>query len=159
MAKKSKSKSKKKAGKKQRRAVAGNALLGTFAGGVVGKVFERLIVNEIEGFVKPLRKHWRVEEKLGLHNGAEQAEDDVASRLLTVLADGGPKGIPQLLEETNVGLSKLLHALHSLRDVRLINFVGEPGEECVEATRTGAQAATVLRKHDIQAQAAKLLAT
>lgn len=158
MAKKSKSKTTKKSGKKQRRAVAGNTLLGTFAGSVVGKVIERLIVNELEAFVKPLRKHWRVEEQLHLHNG-EKAEDDVASRLLTALADGGPKGIPQLLDETKLGLSKLLHALHALRDVRLINFVGEPGEECVEATHTGARAATVLRKHDIQAQAAKLLAT
>lgn len=158
MAKKSRSKAKKKSGKKQRRAVVGNVLLGTFAGSVVGKVIERLIVNEIEALVKPLRKHWHVEEKLGLHNG-EKAEEDVASRLLTVLADGGPRGIPQLLDETNVGLSKLLLALHSLGDVRLIHFVGEPGEECVEATRTGARAATVLRKHEIQAQAAKLLAS
>jgi hypothetical protein len=158
MAKKQKkAKGKKGGGKKQRRAVGGNALLGTFAGGVVGKVFERLIVNEIETVIRPLRKQWLHDK---VHADGDKAHDeDVASRLLTVLADGGPKGIPELLAETNVGLSKLLHALHMLRDVRLVNFVGEPGEETLEVTRSGAQAVTVLRKNDIQAQAAKLLAT
>src|SRR5687767_7702034 len=107
--KKGRSKGKKADRKKQRRAVAGNALLGTFAGGVVGKVIERLIVNELEAVIKPLRKHWRVEKELS--NGqklADAEDDDVATRLLTVLADGGSKGIPQLLEETHLGLAKLL---------------------------------------------------
>ena len=154
---KNKSKAKKKGSRKQRGTLAGNALLGTVAGAVVGKVAERLIVNELEAFIGPLRKHWRVEEKLQANGKAE--EEDVASRLLTVLADGGPKGIPQLLSETNVGLSKLLHALHNLRDFRLVNFVGEPGDETVEVTRSGSQAVTALRKNHIQEQAAKLLAS
>ena len=159
MAKKQKkSNGKKKDRKRQRRAVGANALLGTFAGGVVGKVLERLIVNELETVIRPLRKHWRLEQSLAA-NGDRPPEEDVANRLLAALADGGPKGIPQLLTETNLGLSKVLHALHTLRDFRLVNFVGEPGEETVEVTRSGSQAVTALRKNDIQAQAAKLLAS
>ncbi len=151
--KKKKSKDDRKDRKKQRRAVAGNALLGTFAGGVVGKVFERLIVHEIEGFIQPLRAG------RGKDKAAKNGDEDVADRLLTVLADGGAKGIPQLVIETNLGLSKLLHALHTLRDFRLINFVGEPGEETVEVTRSGAQTVTSLRKNHIHDEAAKLLGT
>lgn len=146
---------KKKDRKKQRRAVGGSALLGTFAGGVLGKVVERLIVHELEGVIQPFRKGKPVNQALANGDG----EDDVASRLLTVLADGGSKGIPQLLTETNLGLSKLLHALHTLGDFRLINFVGEPGDETVEITRSGSQAATALRKNHIHEQAAKLLAS
>ena len=149
--KKTKAKRVSKERKKQRRAVAGNALLGTFAGGVVGKVIERFIVNEIEGFVHPLRA------KYGKKKPAANGEEDVADRLLTVLADGGAKGIPQLVIETNLGLSKLLHALHTLRDFRLINFVGEPGEETVEVTRSGAHTVTSLRKNHIHGEAARLL--
>jgi hypothetical protein len=163
MAKKQKNaKGKKKDRKKQGRAVRANALLGTFAGGVVGKVLERLVVNEIEGLLRPLR-HPKSGDKA--HDdedgggGGGGARHDVAGRLLTVLADGGPRDIPQLLTETNLGLSKLLHALHALRDFRLVNFVGGPGEETVEVTRSGSHAVTALRKNDIQAQAAKLLAS
>lgn len=155
MAKK-KQKSKQKRRKKQRRALAGNALLGTFAGGVAGKVLERLIVQELETLIRPLRKHWRHDDgghAKALPNGrlapGSDGDDDPASRLLTVLAEGGPKGIPQLLGETNLGLSRLLHALHILRDFRLVNFVGEPGEEVVEVTRSGSGTVTVLRKNDI----------
>jgi hypothetical protein len=140
--------------KKHRRAVAGNALLGTFAGGVVGKVAERLIVNEIESLIQPLR-HKGHKEKAH----ANGQEDDVAGRLLTVLADGGSKPVAQLLVETQLGLSKLLHALQTLRDFRLVNFVGEPGEETVEVTRSGSHTVTALRKNHIHEEAAKLLAS
>jgi hypothetical protein len=153
MAKKRKAKQSRKQGKKQRRALGGNALIGTFAGGVVGKVVERLIVNEIEGFIRPhLGKRGR--------NGTARdgADDDAAGRLLTVLADGGCKDIPHLLTETRLGLSKLLHALQTLRDFRLINVAGEAGEETIEVTRRGAHAATALRKNQIHDEAARLLA-
>lgn len=151
--KKKKSKRDRKDKKKQRRAVAGNALLGTFAGGVVGKVAERLIVNQIETLIRPFRAKGGKDK--ALPNGQE---DDVAGRLLTVLADGGCKAVPQLLTETNLGITKLLHALQTLRDFRLINFVGEPGDETVEVTRSGSQAVTALRRHHIQTEAANLLA-
>lgn len=140
--------------KKQRRAVAGNALLGTFAGGVVGKIAERLIVHEIEALIHPIRAK-RAKEKVA----GNSEDDDVAGRLLTVLSDGGSKAIPQLLTESHVALSKLLHALQTLRDFRLINFVGEPGDETVEVTRSGSQTVTALRKTHIQTEAAKLLAS
>jgi hypothetical protein len=65
--------------------------------------------------------------------------------------------VPQLLAETRLGLSDVLRALHSLRDFRLINFVGEPGEETVEVTRSGAQAATAIRANGIRSEAAHLL--
>ena len=150
--KKKKSKQDRKDRKKQSRMVGGNALLGTFAGGVVGKVVERLIVNEIEGFLRPLRKAGKAE-------AGKNGEDDIAGRLLAVLADGGCKDIPHLLAETRVGLSKLLHALQTLRDFRLVNFVGEPGEEVIEVTRSGAHTATSLRKNHIHDEAARLLAS
>ena len=155
MAKKNKKLKKKDRGKRGG-AVGGGALLGSFAGGVAGGVLERLIAKEIEGFIQPLRQKL-APEKSG-ENGHPE-EEDVATRLLTVLADGGSKGIPQLLAETNLGLSKLLGALHTLRDFRLVNFVGEPGDETVEVTRSGSRAVTVLRKNHIQEQAAKLLAS
>jgi hypothetical protein len=52
----------------------------------------------------------------------------------------------------------MLHALHTLRDFRLINFVGEAGGETVEATRAGTDAAAVIRARDIRGEARKLLA-
>ena len=151
--KKKKAKQDRKDRKKQRRIVGGNALLGTFAGGVVGKVVERLIVNEIEGFLRP---HLR---RAGKAEAGKNGEDDIAGRLLAVLADGGCKDIPRLLAETHVGLSKLLHALQTLRDFRLVNFVGEPGEEVIEVTRSGAHTATSLRRNHIHDEAARLLAS
>ena len=149
--KKKKAKQDRKDGKKHGRMLGANALLGTFAGGVAGKVVERLIVNEIEAFLRP---HLR-----GRAKAARNGEDDLAGRLLAVLADGGCKGIPQLLADTHMGLSKLLHALQTLRDFRLVNFVGEPGEEVIEVTRSGAQTVTSLRKNHIHDEAARLLAS
>lgn len=134
--------------------VAKRAMLGTFAGGVVGKVIEKIAADTIRDFIVPIyAKNGKHDDK---HH--KDGEDDVAAKLLTALAEGGPKPIPQLLADTRLGLSSMLHALHTLRDFRLINFVGEPGDETVEATRAGTEAVTVLRAHHIRDEATKMLA-
>ena len=135
--------------------VAPGAMLGTFAGGVFGKVVEKLLADTIRDFVIPdLHRHKRLRDGDG-KPGHDEA--DVASRLLAALADGGPKPVPRLLADTQLGLTPMLKALHTLRDFRLITFVGEPGDETVEATRAGTEAAAVLRARHIRAEAARLL--
>jgi hypothetical protein len=146
---KGKGKSKKRQRGRNNKRFANRAMLGTFAGGVFGKLVERMLVDAIEGFVRP--KHHK--------HGKDHAHDgeDVAARLLAALADGGPKPIAQLLADTRIGLSPLLGALHTLRDFRLINFVGAAGEETVEVTHSGCETVSVLRANHIRDEAAKML--
>ena len=140
----------KNGGGKGKKHVGKHALLGTFAGGVLGKVVERILADTIQDFVAPGKhKHAKKEHANG--------HEDVAGKLLAAVAEGGAKSVPQLLAETQLKLSDVLHALQSLRDFRLINFVGEPGEETVEVTRSGANAATAIRSNDIRKEAAHLL--
>ena len=153
MAKKKK-KSKRGGVKKARKRVAAPAMLGTFAGGVLGKVVEKLLADTIRDFVRADHHRHR---KRHVDDGQGHDCDDVAARLLEALADGGPKAIPQLLADTSLGLSPMLTALHTLRDFRLVTFVGEPGGETVEVTRPGAEAATVLRSRQIRTEAARML--
>jgi hypothetical protein len=152
-------KSKKKGGKAKKKhgvrvgGLASTAAVGSFAGGVLGKIIERLLADLAEDFVLP--HHHKSKHKDG--HDAKHGHDDVAALLLTQLADGGPKPVAQLLAETKAGLTPMLEALRTLREFRLINVVGEDGEECVQATRSGAQTATVLRQSEIRHEAKKLL--
>jgi hypothetical protein len=126
----------KKGGGKHKGKVAAPAMIGTFAGGVLGKVVEKLLADTIRDFVLPQPPHRKKHD--AKH---EKGRDDVAARLLTAVADDGPKPIARLLADTNLGLSPMLNALHTLRDFHLISFVGEPGDgETVEVTRAGADA-------------------
>jgi hypothetical protein len=142
-------------GKKKHRGkgFVGNALVGTFAGGLLGKVLEKVMADVVEDFVLPHHGKGRHDK-----NGHDHEHDrDVAEVLLAALADGGPKPVAQLLAETQARLTPTLEALRTLREFRLITIVGADGEECVEATRSGAHAATVLRQSDIRHEAKKLL--
>jgi hypothetical protein len=150
-----KGKKKGKAGKKRHKRVAHRAMIGTFAGGLLGKVVEKVLADTILNYVHP--KHHGKRAKNGKHH-ADANEQDVAAKLLEGLAGGGPRSIPQLLAETHLGLSPVLHALQSLRDLRLINLVGDAGDELmVEVTRSGAQAVTAFRQNHIREEAARLL--
>lgn len=133
--------------------LAAPAMLGTFAGGVFGKVVEKLLADSIRDFVLPERHHHKK------HDDQRDRDHDVAARLLAALADNGPKPIARLLADTNLALSPMLHALQTLREFRLINFVGGDGVDCetVEVTRAGAETATVIRSNHIRAEAAKML--
>jgi hypothetical protein len=125
-------------------------MIGTFAGGLVGKVIEKVLADTIEDFVRPSgHKHAKHHD--------HHAKDDVAAKLLETLAANGPRSIPQLLSDTHLSLSPVLHALQTLRDFRLVNFVGESGCETVEVTRSGADTVTVFRQNHIRDEAAKLL--
>jgi hypothetical protein len=150
-----KAKKKGKGKKARHKHVAKRAMIGTFAGGLLGKVLEKILADSIRDFVLPKSNGKKHRDG---HHGHKHEDEDVAARLLQALADGGPKPVPQLLADTHLGLSPTLHALQTLRDFRLIHFAGEPGEEIVEATRTGTTAVNVLRQHHIRAEAAKLLA-
>lgn len=143
-------KKKKKKSKNGRRRLGQRAIIGTFAGGLVGKVVEKLLADTIRDFILP--DHHRHKKKRHA-----DGDEDVAAELLQVLADGGPKPIPRLLADTKLALSPMLNALHTLRDFRLITFVGEPGDEVVEVTHTGAEAATVIRSNHIRSEANELL--
>src|SRR5687768_9478753 len=99
--------------------LAGPAMIGTFAGGVLGKVVEKLLADTIRDFVIADRfAHKKRKDK-------PDHDDDVAARLRTALADDGPKPIARLLIDTKLGLSPMLNALHTLREFRLISIVGE----------------------------------
>ena len=153
-------KSKKKGGKGKKKhggakRFVSSAVAATFAGGLLGKVFEKVVADVVEDFVLPHHGKGHHDEK---ERGDRHKRDrDVAALLLTALADGGPKPVAQLLAETEAGLTPTLEALRTLREFRLINIVGADGDECVEATRSGAHAATVLRQGDIRHEAKKLL--
>ena len=157
MAKKSKKKKdkKNKAKKANKSAAAGGALLGGLAGGVAGKVVTKLLADAVGDY---LFKGKGKDGHGGHHHHDAKPREDVAAQLLGALADGGCKSVPDLLASTGAGLSEMLHALQTMRDFRLINFAGEPGEETVEATRSGVHTATVLRQAGIKEQATRLLA-
>jgi hypothetical protein len=144
-------------GKKKRRGkrLTGKALAGTIAGGLLGKVLEKLLTDIVEDFVLP--QHHKAKHAGGHDGGGHKHHRDVAALLLDALADGGPKPVATLLAETKAALTPALEALRTLREFRLINVIGADGEECVEATRSGAHAATVLRQSDIRHEAKKLL--
>jgi hypothetical protein len=145
---KKKDKSKSRKGGKKR--IVNGAILGTFAGGLVGKALEKVLADTIEDFVRPAhRKH------ASHHAGKD--DEDVAAKLLEALCAGGPRSIPQLLADTHLRLSPVLQALQTLREFRLIHFVGAEGSETVEVTRSGSDAATVFRQNHIREEAAKLL--
>jgi hypothetical protein len=133
-------------------------MLGTFAGGLVGKVLEKILADSIRDFVIPKsngKKHH------GGHHGHKHEDDadDVAAKLLLALADGGAKSIPRLLADMHVGLSATLHALQTLQEFHLIQFAGDrDDDQVVEATRGGQRVVNVLRQHHIRSEAAKLLA-
>src|SRR4051812_6493867 len=127
-------------GKKKRggNGLASTAAVASFTGGLLGKVIEKLLADLAEDFVLPSHhkeKHGDRHDGHGHKHG--HGDDDVAALLLTALADGGPKPVAQLLAETKAGLTPMLEALRTLREFRLINVIGESGEECVEATRSG----------------------
>ena len=144
----------KKKGKKKDKRVANRAMIGTFAGGLLGKVVEKVLADTVIDYLG-LKDHGKHGKNGKHHAGAEH--EDVAAKLLEALAGGGPRSVPQLLADTHLGLSPVLHALQTLREFRLINFVGEPGEETVEVTRSGAQAVTVFKQTHIREEAARLL--
>jgi hypothetical protein len=150
MAKGNKAKSSKKRGRK----VANRAMIGTFAGGLMGKVVEKVLADTILDYVHP--KHLA---KRGKHAGhpTDSNGEDVAAKLLEALAGGAPRSIPQLLADTHLGLSPVLHALQTLREFRLVNFVGDPGDETVEVTQSGAETVAVVRRNHIRDEAARLL--
>jgi DNA-binding IclR family transcriptional regulator len=113
-----------------------------------------VLADTILDYVHP--KHHGKHARNGKHKPDRNGED-VAAKLLKALAGGGPRSIPQLLAETHLRLSPVLQALQTLREFRLINFVGEPGEETVEVTRSGAEAVTVFKQTHIREEAARLL--
>ena len=136
---------------KKNKKVASRAMIGTFAGGLFGKVVEKVLADTILDYVHPKHHHKHAKAH------ADANGEDVAARLLEALSGGGPRSIPQLLADTHLRLSPVLHALQTLRDFRLINFVGEPGEESVEVTRSGAETVTVFKQTHIREEAARLL--
>jgi hypothetical protein len=147
---KDKKRDKSKSRKGGKKGLANGALLGTFAGGLVGKVVEKMLADAIEDFVRPAHhKHAR------RHAGKDG--EDVAAKLLEALCARGPQSIPQILADTHLGLSPVLQALQTLRDFRLIHFVGDESDETVEVTRSGADVASVFRQNHIRDEAAKLL--
>ena len=80
---------------------------------------------------------------------------DLAADVLRLLAEQGPKSVPDLVELTGSGLSPLLGALHTVRDFRLVEFLEEGS--VVQLTDGGNRTVTVLRKDDIREQAQRLL--
>lgn len=144
----------KKKNKKRDKRVANRAMIGTFAGGLLGKVVEKVLADTVIDYLG--LKHHGKHARNGKHHDDGEGED-VAAKLLEALAGGGPRSVPQLLAETHLALSPVLHALQTLRDFRLISFVGEPGEETVEVTRRGAEAVTVFKQTHIREEAARLL--
>ena len=81
--------------------------------------------------------------------------DDVAAQILKCLAERGPQSIPDLIESTQAGLTPVLHALQTIKDFRLVDFVGEG--DLVQLTASGSRTVTVVQKHDIKEQAARML--
>lgn len=75
----------------------------------------------------------------------DQNDQDLESRVLAILADEGRKSIADLVSATQVKLSAVLQVLRVLRDFGLVTLVGEPGDEMVEATRSGARTAIAIR--------------
>jgi hypothetical protein len=152
-------KSKKKGGKGKKKHVGkgfvSSAVAATFAGGLLGKVVEKVMADVVEDFVLP--RHGKGHRDGNDRGHGHKRDRDVAALLLRALADGGPNPVAQLLGETQAGLTPTLEALRTLREFRLINIVGADGEESVEATRSGAHAATVLRQGDIRHEAKELL--
>ena len=150
-----KGKKKGKSGKSGKKRLANHALVGTFAGGLLGKVVEKVLAETVIdalGIKRVAQKSHHGDNK-----GDKKIHDDVAARLLEALAAGGPRSIAQLLADTHLSLSPVLHALHTLRDFRLIHFVGEEGAETIEVTRSGAETVTIFRQNHIREEAAKLL--
>ena len=150
----------KKRGKRKKkgggRGLASTAVVGSFGAGLFGKVIEKVLADFAEDLVLP--RHHKSKHRDGHgHDDTKHGHGDVAALLLTALADGGPKPVAQLLSETKAGLTPMLEALRTLREFRLIHVVGESGEECVEATRSGAHTATALRQSEIRHEAKKLL--
>jgi hypothetical protein len=87
----------------------------------------------------------------------DEQECDVAADVLRVLSESGPRSIADLLAETNAGLTPLLHALRTARELRLVEIVGE--DDLVQLTPTGGRTASVLRRAQIEHDGMKQLAS
>src|SRR5687768_9681421 len=73
-------------------------------GGVFGNMLGQLLADGLEKYA----------EKARVKSGAA-SRDDTAARLLRVLAEHGPKSVPELLAASGAGLTAVLHALQTVR--------------------------------------------
>lgn len=125
---------------------AATGALAGFAGDVLVRVAANLINDTLDSSLKKGAKK----------KGAQGDEAlDAPARLLTVLAERGPQSVPDLLFHSAVPLSAMLRALRDVREFRLIEFVGD--DDAVHLTDAGNRTATVLSKHRIRTDAARLL--
>jgi hypothetical protein len=133
---------------------AGSLFAADFAGEVVGNVIGALLAEGLQNYMSGPR-----EKDKKPPGGSADPDDDLASRLLKVLAERGPLSIPDLMSATGVALSPLLAALHTVRDFRLVEFVGEAddGDCVVQLTRNGSRTVTVIQKDGMRREAARLL--
>ena len=136
MAKRKKKKSKGKRGRG-----GGGVVTMAALGNVVGNMLGQLLADGIG----------TITAKKATATGA----DDVAAQLLKCLSERGPQSIPDLIEATNVGLTPVLEALQCVKEFRLVDFVGEG--EMVQLTTAGSHAVTVVQKHNIRREAARML--
>jgi hypothetical protein len=124
---------------------------GTKAGGVaivgevIGNVLGQLLSDGIEGFVSPMQKK---------QSKKADKEEDLAGRALRVLVDG-PKSIPELVEELDVGLSRLLRVLGDVQTFKLVEYVDD-GDK-VALTKIGTKTAQVVRTNGVKKSASRLL--
>jgi hypothetical protein len=136
--------------KKKRR--GSNTDTGTWAvvsaalGGMLGNIISDSVEAGVSGLAD--RMNGRRDKKRG-------DSDDVAARLLRVLADRGPMSIPDLMCAAEVGLTPLLSALGTSHQFKLVEFVGEG--DMIKLTATGTRTATVVQQQQIKADARKLL--
>jgi hypothetical protein len=76
---------------------------------------------------------------------ANQEQVDVPARLLRIVAEQGPRSIAEIVAMTGLSLVATLQGLDVLKNFGLVSMVGEPGDQKIEATRSGRSTATAIR--------------
>jgi hypothetical protein len=138
--------------KKKRRGGAGNdtgtwAVVSAALGGMLGNIISDSLEAGLAGAVDRVSS--------GKRDKSNRNGDDVAAKLLRVLADRGPMNIPDLMCAAEIGLTPLLNALGTSHQFKLVEFVGEG--DMIKLTATGTRTATVVQQQQIKSDARRLL--
>jgi hypothetical protein len=146
------SKGKRKHGKKKKGAVASTAKFWMpLAREIVGNFAGQAMAHHSTKSSKSADEKQQQQQ----HQHHPQKRRDIASEVLRVLGESGPRSIAELITETGTGLSPLMRALRDSRDFRLVELVGDA--DVVQLTPAGSRVASALRRDAIEADGRKLL--
>lgn len=88
-------------------------------------------------------------EKMKQYQSTERTVGESPLRLLTILANSGPRPVPELMAESGMGFTDFAEALKTMREIGLITLTDQPGHEVVAITPSGEQMAQLLHYQHI----------